>query len=515
MTASTEVSLPPQVSPPEFALSSLPPAGINGLTAVAYGLQPGSGLTSGAPLVPAEADELVAASGLDLLAVLESRGATGAVGDVVSLPVTHQGSLLTVHLVGVGDQSPTDLRRAGATLARAARGTDSLATSIPAGAPPGSLEPFVVGMMLGSFEFHWRSAGPKTQPVTQVVLAGYDEAAEATPDLLRAIAIGGAGWQSRMLATVPANLKNPAWLAERARETAEQAGLEFRVWDERGLAELGMGGILGVGQASATPPRLIRLDYAPASASRRMPTVVLVGKGITFDSGGLSIKPGDSMVSMKRDMTGGGVVIAVMGALAAVRCPVRVVGLIAAAENAVSGSSLRPGDVIRHYGGRTSEVTNTDAEGRLVLADALAYAVDTIKPAAIVDIATLTGAVKVALGQRLGAYFANDDTLARLVQAAGDAAGEPMWRFPLASEYEDRLASKVADADNAPGSAPAITAALFLQHFVGDVPWAHLDVASVGDSPSESYEWTEGPTGYSARALLTWLGAPDPLDGLA
>ncbi|MCB0907399.1 MAG: leucyl aminopeptidase, partial [Nocardioidaceae bacterium] len=158
--------------------------------------------------------------------------------------------------------------------------------------------------------------------------------------------------------------------------------------------------------------------------------------------------------------------------------------------------------------------TNTDAEGRLVLADALAYAADTIKPAAMVDIATLTGAVKVALGQRLGAFFANDDTLARAIAVAGDASGEPMWRFPLAADYEERLASKVADADNAPGSAPAITAALFLEHFAGDVPWAHLDVASVGDSPSESYEWSEGPTGYSARALLTWLGSPDPLEGL-
>jgi leucyl aminopeptidase len=512
VTSSIDLSLPPQVSPPEFALSSLPPAGINGVTALAYGVQPGG--PDGAPFVPAEADEVVAGAGLDLLAVLESRGATGAVGDVVAVPVSHQGAQLTVFLVGVGEQRPTDLRRAGASLARAARGLGSVATSIPAGSPAGSLEPFVVGMMLGSFEFHWRSGGPRTQPVGQVVLAGYDEAPEATPDLLRAIALGGAGWQSRMLATVPSNLKNPAWLAERARETAEQAGLEFRVWDERGLAELGMGGILGVGQASATPPRLIRLDYAPASASRRTPTVVLVGKGITFDSGGLSIKPGDSMVSMKRDMTGGGVVIAVMGALAAVRCPVRVVGLVAAAENAVSGNALRPGDVITHYGGRTSEVTNTDAEGRLVLADALAYAADTIKPAAMVDIATLTGAVKVALGQRLGAFFSNDDTLAGAIAAAGDASGEPMWRFPLAAEYEERLASKVADADNAPGSAPAITAALFLQHFVGDVPWAHLDVASVGDSPSESYEWSEGPTGYSARALLTWLGSADPLEGL-
>ena len=241
---------------------------------------------------------------------------------------------------------------------------------------------------------------------------------------------------------------------------------------------------------------------------------MLVGKGITFDTGGLSIKPGEAMVNMKRDMTGGAVVMATMAALAAVGCPVRVVGLVAAAENAVSGNALRPGDVVRHYGGRTTEVTNTDAEGRLVLADALAYAVAEIKPAVIVDVATLTGAMKVALGQQVGGYFANDEALAGLLGAAADAAGEPLWRFPLTDAYESKLASSVADADNAPGGPGAITAALFLQHFVGDVPWAHLDIASVGDAPAECYEWTTGPTGFGARALLEWLGSPEPLAGI-
>jgi leucyl aminopeptidase len=217
------------------------------------------------------------------------------------------------------------------------------------------------------------------------------------------------------------------------------------------------------------------------------------------------------MVNMKRDMTGGAVVIAVLGALAAVRCPVRVVGLIAAAENAIAGNAVRPGDVVRHYGGRTSEVTNTDAEGRLVLADALAYAVAEVKPDVIVDIATLTGAMKVALGQRTGGYFANHEGLSTVISEAARAAGEPLWRFPLADAYEEKLESKVADADNAPGGPGAITAALFLQHFVGDVPWAHLDVASVGDSPDEYHEWTTGPTGFGARALLQWLGGEDPV----
>jgi leucyl aminopeptidase len=218
---------------------------------------------------------------------------------------------------------------------------------------------------------------------------------------------------------------------------------------------------------------------------------------------------------MKRDMTGGGVVLAVMGALRDVDCPVRVTGLVPCAENAVSGNALRPGDVLRHFGGRTSEVTNTDAEGRLVLADALAYAVQEIKPDVLVDVATLTGAMKLALGQRTGGIFATDDALADLITGAGAAAGEPLWRMPLVDDYEDRLESKVADADNAGRGAGAIVAALFLRHFTGGLPWAHLDIASVGDSPVDAYEWTSGATGFGARALLHWLELRDPLAGVA
>jgi len=259
---------------------------------------------------------------------------------------------------------------------------------------------------------------------------------------------------------------------------------------------------------------LIRLDYTPAQAGTDTPTVVLVGKGITFDSGGLSIKPAQGMVSMKRDMTGAGVVLAVMGALADVDCPVRVTGLMPCAENSVGAGSIRPGDVLRHYGGRTTEVTNTDAEGRLVLADAIAYAVAELKPDVVVDIATLTGAMKIALGQKTGGFFANNDALATTVRAASLAAGEPLWRMPLVPDYEERISSKVADADNAGGAPGAITAALFLQHFVGGVPWAHLDIASVGDSPKDEFEYTKGATGFGARALLHWLELREPLAGV-
>lgn len=479
------------------------------------------------PVLPADDDdgalalgpgaaELADQLGVDLLAVLELSAATGAAGEVTPIPVPLGGpenaALRQVLLVGVGAQRPQDLRRAGAALARACVDRSSVATSVPSVVPDSGLEAFVVGAMLGSFGFHWRSGAPEHRPVGRIVLA--DVPGSLAPVLTRALAIGGAGWRSRLLCTVPSNLKNPQWLAQQAEAIAEEAGLELTVWDDKRLAADGFGGLVAVGQASSTPPRLIRLDYTPRKANRRTPTVALVGKGITFDTGGLSIKPGEAMANMKRDMTGGAVVMATMAALAAVGCRVRVVGLVAAAENAIGGNALRPGDVVTHYGGRTSEVTNTDAEGRLVLADALAYAVDQVKPDVVVDVATLTGAMKVALGQQVGGYFATDDALASLLRAAGDAAGEPLWRFPLSESYEGKLSSTVADADNAPGGPGAIVAALFLQHFVGDVPWAHLDIASVGDAPKDEFEWTTGPTGFGARALLQWLGSDEPTAGV-
>lgn len=513
--------LPGQVSPPEFALSDLLPGAIKGVDVVALPVLPGP--DGDDVLLGPGAAELADELGLDLVGAAEVHGLTGAAAEVASVPVPGGTSanpdLRLVVLVGVGAARPIDLRRAGAAVARASRDRGAVATSVPAVHEDthAAVEAFVVGAMLGSFVFHWRSQGPEHQPVRRMVLA----APALTSDravLERAVALGGAGWRSRLLATVPSNLKNPAWLAAQAEEIAEAAGLDVEIWDESRLAKEGFDGILAVGAASATPPRLIRLDYTPAGVSartaRKLPQVVLVGKGITFDTGGLSIKPAASMGSMKRDMTGGAVVLATMAALADVDCPVRVVGLVAAAENAISGSALRPGDVIRHWGGRTTEVGNTDAEGRLVLADALAYAVSELSPTLVVDIATLTGAVKVALGQQVGGLFANDDVLAAALAEAGERAGEPLWRFPLHPAYEDRLKSQVADASNDPGGPGAITAALFLQHFVGDVPWAHLDIASVGDVEKEWHEWTVGPSGFGARLLLTWLGGPEPLAGI-
>jgi len=516
-------TLPPQVSPPEFALSQVLPHAVLGVEVVALPVLPAAPGAGGGTMADVAltlgpgAAELGDQLGIDLLGALESARATGRAGEVVCLPVPLGGpenaDLRCIALVGVGAQQPEDLRRAGAMLARELRGRSAVATTVASVVDEAGLTAFVVGLMLGSFRFLWRSAPLEDPPVGRVVLADLPDS--LAPTLARAVALGGAGWRSRMVATVPSNLKNPPWLAAQAERLAADAGLDVTVHDEVWLADHGFGGIVGVGQASATPPRLIRLDYTPRKASRRTPTVVLVGKGITFDTGGLSIKPGEAMTNMKRDVTGGAVVMATMAALRDVGCPVRVIGLVAAAENAIGGNALRPGDVLRHYGGRTSEVTNTDAEGRLVLADALAYAVAELAPDVIVDVATLTGAVKVALGQQVGGLFANRDALATALTDAGRTAGEPLWRFPLADSYEHKLTSSVADADNAPGGPGAITAALFLQHFVADKPWAHLDIASVGDAPEERFEWTTGPTGFGARLLLEWLGSQSPLEGIA
>ena len=509
------MALPNQVSPPQIALSSAAPTGVLGADAVAVPLLTGD---EGPTLGPGAA-ELLDEIDLDVFALLEHHKVTGKTGEVVEHPVlSREGltndSLRSVLLVGVGQGRPADLRKAGAALARRAKNKETVATSLAALSDDAGLRALVEGLVLGSFGFHRRSDGAKEQPVSRVVLAGVSDAAERQQALERALALAGAGWMARTLALVPANEKNPAWMAERATEVAQSSGLKVRVWDEKQLAAEGFGGIVGVGKGSANPPRLIRLDYTPRGARRSSPHVVLVGKGITFDTGGLSIKPAEAMMNMKRDMTGGGVVLAVMGALADVDCPVRVTGLVPAAENAVSGSAIRPGDVIRHFGGRTSEVRNTDAEGRLVMADALAYAVSEVEPDVIVDVATLTGAMKVALGQRTGGFFSTDDALADLIATAGAAAGEPLWRMPLVEDYEERLESKVADADNAAGGPGAITAALFLRHFTGGLPWAHLDIASVGDSPVDAFEWTSGATGFGARALLHWLELREPLAGI-
>jgi leucyl aminopeptidase len=240
-----------------------------------------------------------------------------------------------------------------------------------------------------------------------------------------------------------------------------------------------------------------------------------VGKGITYDTGGLSLKPREGMVSMKRDMTGGGSVIATLSALRELGAKVKVTGLICSAENMPSGTAYRPDDVIRHYGGRTTEVKNTDAEGRLVLADGLAYAVSELKPDVLVDVATLTGAIKVSLGSMLyGGMFATDDALADNLAEAGEVSGERLWRMPLPEEYVDLISTPIADSVNSSKGPGSITAALFLKAFAGDLPWAHLDLSSIAESQADALEYTTGATGAGARLLTTWLTSESPTSGI-
>src|SRR3954447_8730561 len=509
------VALPTQVSPPQMALTDVAPSAVVGADVVAV---PVLTDVDGISLGPGAA-ELLDELGEDLFALLDASSAEGKAGEVVERVVLdtsglRNSDLQLVLLVGVGAGTPADLRRAGAAVARRGKGCRTVATSVASLADDAGVRAFIEGLVLGSFGFQWRSDGPQQHPVERVVLAGMVDPDTPTDVVGRALAIGGAGWLSRALALTPSNLKNPSWMADQASEVARRAGLDVQVWDEKALASEGFGGLIGVGQASVNPPRLIRLDYTPGKKPKKALHVALVGKGITFDTGGLSIKPRDNMMLMKRDMTGAGVVLAVMGALADVNCRVRVTGLLACAENSIGANAIRPGDVLRHYGGRTTEVSNTDAEGRLVLGDAIAYAVAEVKPDVIVDIATLTGAIKISLGQKTGGMFANNDALAMTLRTASLAAGEPLWRMPIVADYEDRIASKIADADNAGGPPGAITATLFLQHFVGGLPWAHLDVASVGDAPEDEFEYTKGPTGFGARVLLHWLEMQEPLAGI-
>ena len=316
------------------------------------------------------AEELSDLVDIDWFRLLDHAGAAGKAGEIVEFPVLDASSLQAVLLVGIGPGGSADFRRAGAALARRVKGRASVATSVPSLADESGLAAFVEGLVLGSFGFARRKTEPKDRPAERVILAEAAAARDAV--VARALVTARAGWSSREMALTPGNEKSPQWLAEQAEAAASRGGLQLRVWDEKALSGEGFGGILAVGQGSPRPPRLIRLDYNPAGNGQPSRHVVLVGKGITFDTGGLSLKPVEAMMNMKRDMTGGGVVIATMAALRDLDVDVRVTGLVAAAENSISGSAQRPGDVITHYGGRTSEVTNTDAEGRLVLADALA-----------------------------------------------------------------------------------------------------------------------------------------------
>jgi leucyl aminopeptidase len=451
--------------------------------------------------------------GAEVTRVYDALVATGFepdAGATASYPLL-SGDARELVLVGTGEGSAADLRKAGAAVARAGRGHDRVIAVVAEGT---DVQVFTEGVVLGSFSFHRKTTEPQKPLAAEVVLTD-GSGADHTSALSRGEIVGRAGWLAREFASTPSNEKDPSWLAERAAELAKNAGLEFSVWDEQKLAAEGFGGIVAVGGGSLRPPRLIRLDYTPDGAGDDTPYVVLVGKGITFDTGGLSLKPRESMVAMKRDMTGGGSVIAAMAALPELGARVRVTGLVCAAENMPSGTAYRPDDVVRHYGGRTTEVKNTDAEGRMVLADGIAYAATELEPDAIVDVATLTGAIKVSLGAMLyGGLYATDDALADNLAEAGELSGERLWRMPLPEEYTELISTPIADAVNSSTGPGSITAALFLKPFAGDVPWAHLDLSSIAESLEDEYEYTLGATGAGARLLATWLSSDNPVAGV-
>ncbi|MHB2022292.1 MAG: leucyl aminopeptidase family protein [Mycobacteriales bacterium] len=407
-----------------------------------------------------------------------------------------------LYLVGVGAGGLADLRRAAAVCGRAVRDRPALVSLLGLGLDAPGLRAVAEATALGSYRF--RPADRSLQRIALVV----DSPARWRAELARAELWIAATWTARDLANTPSLEKSPAWLADTAASLAEAVGLQVRIRSERELAAEGFAGLLAVGAGSSRAPRLVEIGYQPIG--RAQAHVVLIGKGITFDSGGLSLKPADSMTTMKTDMAGSAAVLAATLALPAAKAGPQVTTLMAIAENLPSGGALRPGDVIRHYGGRTVEVMNTDAEGRLVLADALSYAQEKLSPDVMVDLATLTGAATLGLGRHHAALYSSHDWLAAALLAAGDGAGEPAWRMPLVDDYRRALESDIADLRNTADAgfgfhAGSITAALFLREFVGMTPWAHLDIAGVGRAESDTAERGKGATGYGARLLLSWL----------
>ncbi|MFC4004256.1 leucyl aminopeptidase [Prauserella oleivorans] len=438
----------------------------------------------------------------------EELRATGKAGEVLLVPGTGGPRWL----VGVGDGEPAQYRSAGAAFVRAAnsfaeaeadagrRAPSGVAVRLPEDVAAEHYAAFTTGVLLGGYRYRVTAEEPKPSVAAVRLVAEDGTPAEAGDAVARARELAAASALARDLANTPSNVKNPAWLADVAERVAAQTrGLTATIRDEAWLASQSFGGVLAVGGGSASPPRLIELSYRPRGATAHL---LLVGKGITFDTGGISLKPAAGMHLMRTDMSGGGAVIAAMRAIAALKLKVRVTALVPAAENHVSGSAYRPGDIVRHYGGRTTEVGNTDAEGRMVLADALVYGVRRFSPDAVVDVATLTGAMKVALGLRTGGLFATDDDLADRVRSAGERVGEQWWRMPLVEDHAEDVRSEIADVKQSAPGPGGITAALFLREFTGGLPWAHLDIAGPARAEKTYDEVVPGGTGFAARTLV-------------
>ncbi|KMM44473.1 leucyl aminopeptidase [Cellulomonas sp. A375-1] len=465
--------------------------------------------------------------GIDLAELAERAGLTGAAGEsfVVQLPrpagsgvsLPWAGLPPRIVLVGIGASTDTDLRRAGAALARASRGLRRVVTTIgddaghSASQAARAARALVEGYLLAAYVPPSAARKPPAKPAADLVLLGRDGTrVGAAVDAARTAAT--ATWLVRDLASTPASTKNPEWIADQARRLATGPGFAVTVRGPRELEADGFGGILAVGAGSASPPRLVTVTWTPPTYGGRSGSgrhVVIVGKGITYDTGGLSIKPREAMVPMKTDMTGAAVALATVLGAAHAGVLHKVTAVLPLAENHFGGASYRPGDVLSMYGGTTVEIANTDAEGRLVLADALAWADATLDPDVLVDVATLTGAATVGLGKQYSALYGTDEALVAALERAGTDSGELAWRMPLVPEYDEAVHSSVADLRHVPQDthigAGSVTAALFLRRFVGDRAWAHLDIAGPARATADKHEVTEGATGYGARLLLRYL----------
>lgn len=452
--------------------------------------------------------------GIDLLGLYRDAALKGKRGESLLVPNTGTlgvaaGAVLLVGLGKKAEAGPDAVRRALGKVARQLSKRATVATTLAqAGgrSSVGAAEAVVEGLLLGAYRFdRYKSEKedpPALRSVTVLGTARWDARAVKAA-LARAQVVTECALWARDLVNTPARDMTPAVLAGAAEAMAKEVGLEVEVWDEERLEKGGFGGILGVGQGSVNPPRMIELAYRGAAASQA--PIALSGKGISFDSGGLSIKPADGMETMKGDMGGAASILATMRAIALLKPKVNVIAAIPSAENMPSGSATRPGDVLHHRGGKTSEVLNTDAEGRLVLADALAYLTEK-GPCVIVDTATLTGACMVALGEDIWGVFGNDKGLIRDLLAAGEATGEPGWELPLHRPYRKIIDSDVADVKNlGKRYGGAITAALFLADFVGDVPWAHMDIAGPAFAEKAGDLTPKGGTGVPVRTLVSYV----------
>jgi leucyl aminopeptidase len=380
-------------------------------------------------------------------------------------------------------------RRVAATVVRRIKKVRRLAIA------GGDLRPMVEGAIIGSFSVEVYKTSNSKPSIEKVILAGVDR-----KSVDEGVIVGDSINWARALINEPSNRKPPRVVAERFREMATNAGLAVDVLDEQKIRELKMGALLGVSQGSEEPPRVVVMRYAGKPGSSKM--LAYVGKGITFDTGGISLKSPDGMEKMKYDMAGGATAMAAVRTLALFHAPVNCMAVVPLAENMPSGRAQRPGDVVESMSGKTIEIINTDAEGRLILADALAYA-RSLGATHLIDLATLTGAARIALGPFRVGVMGNDQPFIDSFLAAATCAGEKMWQMPMDDEYRDLIKSTVADVANSGGRfAGMITAAKFLQEFVGNTPWLHLDIAGVAWNDEEKPYLPKGPSGIALRSLV-------------